>query len=198
MFRCLHKALPGFNSLFFVRGIVILRGTFSPSSARGRGSSSVDVEARDVSHSTFNLSLSLVAGCSLWWLPGLLTCGSPWNISVSKADRTVLFHTDAGYTKPLRWQFPREFCALHHYGDDWVCQGREEKCPLGSLLRGPPGHVIKIPFDIGFSSPFWGAVLGWGKGARLLAFLAKHLEYFSENPCWHFLHFTLTAWIRFY
>lgn len=197
-FSAYTRLLQGFNFSSFVWGIVIWRSTLSPSSARGRGSLLVDVEAQDISHPIFNLNLSMVAGCSLWWLPGLLTCGSPLKISVSKAGRMVWFHTDAGFTEPLRWHFPHEFCALHHYGDDWVCQGREEKCPLGFLLRGPPRHVIKIPFDIGFSRPFWGVVLGWGKGAQLLAFLAKHLEYFSENPCWHFLHFTLTAWIRFY
>lgn len=183
MFQCLHKALQDINFSFFVRGIVLWRSTFSPSSARGHGSLLADVEAQDISHPAFNLNLSLVAGCSLWWLPGLLTCGSPLKISVSKVGRMVWFHTDAGFTEPLRWHFPREFCALYHYGDDWVCQGREEKRPLGSLLRGPPGDIIKIPFDIGFSSSFWGVVLGWGKGAQLLAFLAKHLEYFSENPC---------------
>lgn len=95
----------------------------------------------------------------------------------------VRFHTAAGFTEPLRWHFPCDFCALHHYGGDWVCQGTAEKCSLGALLWGPPGQVIKIPFDIGFSSPFRGVVWGWGRGAELLAFLAKHLEYFSENPC---------------
>lgn len=188
----------GFEFSSFEWGVVIWRGIFSPSSAGGCSRSLVDGGAQEVSHPPFHLSLSPVAGCSLWWLPGLLTWGSPLNISVSKADSMVLFHTDAGFTQPLLWHFPCEFCALHHYGDDWVCQGREEKCPLGSLLRGPLGYVIKIPFDIGFSSPFWGAALGWGKGAQLLAFLGKHLEYFSANPCWHFLHFTLTAWISFY
>lgn len=136
----------GFFQFFaFVRGVVIWRAALPPWCAKHR---------MLLPLLGFNLSHSLVAGCSLWWLPRLLTCRSPLNGSVSKAGGMVLFHTDAGFTEPLGWHFPHKFCALHHYRDDWVCQGMEEKRSLGPLLGVPQDKLLKFLSTLDFPALF--------------------------------------------